>query len=101
MDLFRRPIFAISNIVLDPWTFLWLQQRQRRAFSRCLVWLLDGFPPSRFERLHVVIIAFDLRDLEIVTDHPCDLPSRKKVFFFRCMSLAILESRYSQVRLQL
>ena len=54
-----------------------------------------GFLPSRVERLYVVILQFDLQnlievqdgfvrvaDLEILVDHPCDLPSREKVCLF-------------------
>ena len=54
-----------------------------------------GFIPWRVERLDVVILQFDLQnlsemqdgfvcvaDLEIFVDHPGDLPSREKAFFF-------------------
>ena len=57
----------------------------------------DGFVSSRDERVHVVILQFDLQnlidvhnrlvcvaDLDTLVDHPCDLPSLKKAFFLRC-----------------
>ena len=57
-----------------------------------------GFIPWRVERLDVVIFQFDLQNLiemqdgfvcvahlEILVDHPCDLPSRENAFFsFLC-----------------
>ena len=54
-----------------------------------------GFSPSRVERLYVVILQLGLStlievgyefdcvaDLEILTDHPCDLPSRENSLVF-------------------
>ena len=68
-------------------------------FQHLLVGLLlhreYGFTPSRVERLYFVILQFDLpnliqvqdglvhvADLEILVDHPCDLPSHEKAFLF-------------------
>ena len=56
-----------------------------------------GLIPSRIERLHILVLQFDLKnltevpdgfvcvaDLEIPTAHLCDLPFREKVFFCLC-----------------
>ena len=64
-----------------------------------------GFIPSRVERLYVDILQFDLQnlievpdgfvcvaDLEILTDHPCDLVSRENAFFFLCSFLLYKDS---------
>ena len=59
-----------------------------------VVWLLlhrdDGFVPSRVEQLNVIVLQFDLQkfieveerfvrvaDLEVLIDHPSDVPSRE------------------------
>ena len=33
-------------------------------------------------------------DIEIIIDHPCDLPSREKAFFFLCSFFLNEESRF-------
>ena len=65
-----------------------------------VVWRLlhrgDGFVSLRVERLHVVVLQFDLQnlievqdrfrvaDLEVLIDHQCEAPSRGKACFFLC-----------------
>ena len=70
------------------------------------------FIPSRIERLYVVVLHFDLQnrievqdafvfaaDLEILVDHPCDLPSREKAFLSLC-SLFLSENSSFEVSVE-
>ena len=66
-----------------------------------------GFIQSRVERLYVVLLKFGFQnlmevqngfvcvaDLEILTDHPCDSPSREKAFSCLCSFFLDEESSF-------
>ena len=53
-----------------------------QCFHNLVVWLFSSSPFDLQIFIGVQIRLICVADLEILVDHPCDLPSRENTFFF-------------------